>query len=349
MSNDVVTPNNPPVSAPATVSMPRGHDWVAILALIVALLAFLAGAGIFFFVQTRMQEAELQLARRIGEFDVSSRDARAAAKEARLAIDDLGARLAGLESKALDAQNQQIALAAMYQDLARGQDERILADIEQTLLLADQQLNLASNVRAAVLGLEAAEARLSRLRQPQFDLLRQAIGRDAARLRLLPAADLVSINARLDALLQSVDRLKPEFEPEATSKPPAAKSAGPVDWLGLLGRETWEEFKQLVRIRRLDHPDMALLTPQQTYFLRQNLKLRLLAARLAALQRDESTYRGDLAEARRWVEQYFNRQDDLTSAMVRDIKALEATPIAIKGASIAESLAALRGHLGRRD
>ena len=208
---------------------PGGHDWLAILAMVLALLAFLVSAGVFLFMQTRMQDAELQLARRIGEFDVSSRDARAAAKEARLAIDALAARLAGLENKALEAQNQQVALAAMYQDLARGQDERVLADIEQTLLLADQQLNLASNVRAAVLGLEAAEARLARSRQPQFDPLRQAISRDAARLRLLPTADLVGINARLDALLQSVDQLKPEFEPEAAVKPPETKTTGPVD------------------------------------------------------------------------------------------------------------------------
>lgn len=332
---------------PGTAS-PR-RDWVLPLALILAVLAFATTGGIFWYLQIRMQDMEVQLARRIGDFDASSREARSAAKEARTTLDDLAARVAGLEAKALESQNQQLALAAMYQELARSQDERLLADVEQTLLLADQQLHLAGNVRAAVLGLEAAEARLARMKKPQFDPLREAVARDAARLKLLPAADVVGINARLDALVQNVDRLKPEFEPDAATQSAPAKPAGAMDWMGRLGRETWEEIKQLVRIRRLDHPDMALLTPSQVYFLRQNLKLRLLSARLAVLQRDEATYRGDVAAARLWVEQHFNRQDALTLAMVQDMKVLEAMPVALREANIGESLRALRTLGGRRD
>lgn len=327
-------------SVPETV--PQRTGWVLPLALVLAGLALIGIAGLFLLMQNRMQDLELQLARRMGQFDTSSQEARAAAQEARLTIDNVVARIAALEARAQETQNQQLALEAIYQELARGQDERLLADIEQTLLLADQQIQMAGNVRAALLGLDAAEQRLLRMKKPQFHQLRDAIARDAARLKLLPAADVEGVNARVDALLLNVDKLPLESEPEAIQKPAPKPAAGPVDWVERLGRETWEEIKQLVRIRRLDSPGVELLTPSQTWFLRENLKLRLLSARLAALQRDEATFRADIAAARRWQEHYFRRSDPLSVAMNRDLKALEDMPIALKGADLRDSLQVLR-------
>ncbi|HEX8980529.1 MAG TPA: uroporphyrinogen-III C-methyltransferase [Parasulfuritortus sp.] len=335
--------NPSPLPTPAA---PPSTGWVAPLALALALLALVAAGSLFWMMQTRIQSLELQLARRIGEFDNSSKEARTAAREVRATVDDLTTRTAALEAKAQEAQNQQLALQAMYQELARGQDERLLADIEQTLLLANQQLEMAGNVRAAVLGLDAAEARLARMKKPQFERLRAAISRDSARLKLLPAADVVGINARLDALLQNVDKLKLESDQET---PPPAKPrsrSAAVDWMERLGSETWSEIKQLVRIRRLDHPDMVLLEPSQTYFLRQNLKLRLLSARLAALQRDEATYRADIAACRQWIGQYFNRSDALTLSMLQDLKELEAMPVSLQNANLNDSLGVLHSLAG---
>ncbi|TCJ11950.1 hypothetical protein EZJ19_13370 [Parasulfuritortus cantonensis] len=329
-------------AAPPPAAEPARHGWVLPLALILAVLAFATTGGVFWYMQMRMQDLEVQLARRIGQFDTSSQEARAAAKEARASIENVVARIGALETKALETQNQQLALEAMYQDIARSQDERLLADIEQTLLLADQQLQMAGNVRAALLGLDAAEQRLVRMKKPQFDRLRDAINHDAAHLRLLPAADVVGINGRLDALLLGVDQLKLEMEPETAARPAPAPETGPVDWMGRIGRETWSEIKQLVRIRRLDNPNTELLAPSQTYFLRENLKLRLLSARLAVLQRDEATFHADMSAARQWLARYFRRSDPVSVAMDKDLKALETMPVALQNANLDESLKVLR-------
>ncbi|MBI5938404.1 MAG: uroporphyrinogen-III C-methyltransferase [Betaproteobacteria bacterium] len=311
-------------------------------ALLVAALALIAAAGAAWMFHMRMQELELQLAKRIGEFDDANRQAQAASKQAGATLESVVARLAVLESKSQEAQNQQLALSAMYHDLARSQDERVLADIEQSLSLVQQHLRLAGNVRAALIALEAAEQRLSRQGKPQFATLRQALARDVERLRLLPVADTTALNARLDALIANVDLLRPEFESELPAKkaaPPA--KAGPVDTATRFGREAWTEFKQLVRIRRLDHPDMPLLTPEQAYFLRQNLKLRLISARLAALQNDQATWKADLAAAQTWVAQYFNRNDPLTRATLDSLKHLSGASVSIEDADISASLKAL--------
>lgn len=333
-----MTDKTSPSTPPAADGKP---DWLAPLAFVLALLAFAAIGFLFWSMQNRIQDLELQLARRLGNSDSTSQEARSAMKQMQSAVDDLGTRTAALEARAQESQTQQLALGAMYQELARGQDERLLADIEQTLLLADQQLEMAGNVRAAVLGLDAAEARLARMKKPQFERLRAAISRDSARLKLLPAADVVGINARLDALLQNVDKLKLESDRETVAKvarPPAASAA---DWMGRLGGEVWGEVKQLVRIRRLDKPDAALLEPSQIYFLRQNLRLRLLAARLDALQRDEATFHADIAASRQWIEQYFNVKDTLTQSMLKDLDDLSKMSVALNGANLNDSLGAL--------
>lgn len=328
----------PETPAPSFWSSPA----VAIAALVLALLAVVAGLGFAWNSHDRMVQLEVQLARRIGEFDAASREARVAAKAANDALSDLQNRLVTLENRAQETQDQQLALNAMYQDLARSQDERIAADLEQSLLLAQQQLQLAGNVRAALIGLEAAETRLAHLGKPQFATLRAAIAKDIERLKLLPAADIEGLNARLDALIQNVDQLKPESETEPATPAVAHPKAGAADTLARLSREAWEEFKGLVRIRRLDHPELPLLAPSQTYFLRQNLKLRLLSARLALLQRDETGFRADLGAARDWTSRYFNRQDAGSKAFAASLEELLRAPVALKAASISTSLQALR-------
>jgi uroporphyrin-3 C-methyltransferase len=331
----------PTSGADQSAAVPGRHEWLAYLALLLALLAVLAAGLGFWQTQARLHETEFQLARRIGEFDASSREARSAAKEARATTEDLLARITTLETRAQDAQNQQLALSAMYQELARSQDERLVADIEQGLLLAQQQLQLAGNVRAAIAGLEALEARLAKLGKPQLARLRQAIATDAARLRLLPAADVVGINARLDALIQNVDDLKLESDLE----PPVRSATAPIPgltWLDRWRADAWGEIKQLIRIRRMDHPDLPLLAPNQAYFLRQNLKLRLLSARLSLLQRDEASFRGDLAAARQWLENYFSPRDSLGQSMRDHLGALATLPVADKAIDIPGSFKALK-------
>ncbi|MGQ9686146.1 MAG: uroporphyrinogen-III C-methyltransferase [Thiobacillaceae bacterium] len=327
-----------PAGQPASLTR---HAWLN-PALVLAVVAVLAVMGVAWNTFDRLEAMELELARRIGEFDAASREARTAARDANAILSDLTARLSALETRAQDAQSQQLALAAMYQELARSQDERVVADIEQTLLLAQQQLRLAGNVRAALIALEAAEARLARLGKPQFSHLQEAIGRDIARLKLMPAADIAGINARLDVLVQNVDKLKLDTEP-APAEPVAQSSEATGDRWQRLWQEVWLELKQLVRVQRMDKTDLALVAPEQAWFLRENLKLRLLAARLAMLNRDEDSFRNDLAIAQDWVERHFNRQDDLTKSMLASLRELAALSVAQQEVDLTDSIKALRG------
>ena len=66
-------------------------------------------------------------------------------------------------------------------------------------------------------------------------------------------------------------------------------------------------MRSLVRVTRIDQPEAMLVAPEQAFFLRENLKLRLLNARLAVLSRQFDTAQSDLRDAAAALERYFDR------------------------------------------
>jgi uroporphyrin-3 C-methyltransferase len=77
-------------------------------------------------------------------------------------------------------------------------------------------------------------------------------------------------------------------------------------WGGHWTERVWNELRGLVRVTRIDHPEAVLISPEQAYFLRENLKLRLLNARLALLSRQFETTRADLRMAHSTLTKYFD-------------------------------------------
>lgn len=68
-----------------------------------------------------------------------------------------------------------------------------------------------------------------------------------------------------------------------------------------------DEARSLLRVTRIDQPEAMLVAPEQVFFLRENLKLRLLNARLALLSRQFDLAQSDLNQSRAALERYFDR------------------------------------------
>jgi uroporphyrin-III C-methyltransferase len=285
-----------------------------------------------------------EIVRRVRDSETDSRDARLVAKQAQEALRETQVKLAQLEVKLAESKDRQVALESLYQDLSRNRDEWVLAEVEQILTLASQQLQLAGNAQAALAALRSADARLARSRSPQLLPLRKVFARDMERLKAAPGPDLADLASRLDQLVASVDSLPlaQDARPGATNEAGAAQEQeGLLErlWTGFLG-----ELKQLVRIQNTGRSDPVLLGPSQVFFLRENLKLRLLNARLALLARDEVTYRSDLKTAASWLERYFDTRSRATSTAIGSLNRLGSGSAPMSPPSIAESLAAVRGY-----
>jgi uroporphyrinogen III methyltransferase / synthase len=338
-------PTEPADDAPARRSR-------APLLLLAAIVLTAALATIFWLdARQRIDATQQELARRLRDIEGDAREARAVARAAEQAQHEARARLGQVEARLVESQNQQVALEALYQDLSRNRDEWQLAEIEQVLAIASQQLQLAGNVRAALLALQLAESRLARADRPQFVPIRRALANDMERLKSVPSLDIPAMSVRIDSVAGQVDSLPLAFD-ERAERAAAAEAAAPAEDRGFWSRlsdEVWRELRQLVVVRQLDKPEPPLLPPSQAYFVRENLRLRLLNARLALLARDEAGYRQDIATAQRWIERYFDPRSKQTAEALQQLKQLSAANLSFEAPSITESLEAVRGYKSRRE
>ena len=288
------------------------------------------------------------VARRLGEMEAGNRDARALAEQGRNSLRDVESRMGMLEARLIETQNQRVALESLYEELARNRDEWVLAEIEQILVTASQQLQLAGNVRAALIALEAADQRLARADRPYLIPLRRIINRDADRLRALPAVDVPGLTLKLDNLVAAIDAL-PLASEQRPSAPPPHPDAAPTGFWARLGGEALRDMKDLLRIRVADLPEAPLLAPEQAYFVRENLKLRLLSARLALLARDETAFRADLRLAAKWLGQQFDTSGKAGSNALTVLEQLGDSEVGMRLPDIADSLRAVQSQRTTRE
>jgi uroporphyrin-III C-methyltransferase len=334
MNESSPTSTPPPAAAPRRFQVNWGAA-LGVVAIVLVTLVWLSG-------RDQSRGVKTDLARKLADADTVIKESKLLARNA----DDLARqnsnRLAQVEAHLANSREQQLALESLYKELARDRDQWALSDVEQILLTASQQLQLGGNIKAAIIGLEAADQRLLRLGKPQFARLRQAIGNDLGKLRATPMIDREGVSYSLNALSDGVGQWPLS---SAHTRAPAKDAKEKTHF----GQSLLAEFKNLIQIRRLEQNEPALLVPEQEYFLRQNLKLRLLSARLSLLSHDRSGYVADLRAAEKLLTRYFNTSDPGVSAALAALRKLGAINISPVMPELSASLAALQAfHQARQ-
>lgn len=327
------------VASPAPPRDPaRARRWL--LAVVLALLGA-AVIAVWLNGLNAQRELRTEVAKRLSDLDAIDQTTRASLKDAQEGLREAQAKLALLESRLAESQNQQAALEELYRELAPSRDEWALTEIEQVLQLASQQLQLARNVPSALAALQLADSKLQRLDRPQFVPLRRALARDMDRLKAVPYVDVSGISLRLDQAIATVDALPLALEerlpPQPTATPPADESG----WRRFL-RAVWQDVRQLIRVENLDRPEAPLLAPQQQFFLRENLKLRLLSARFSMLFHDQQNFRADLSAADAWLRKYFDTRSPTVATLQTLLKQLQLTDMTSEIPDVVRSLEAIR-------
>lgn len=312
--------------------------WIGLFALVVA------GQWL----DSRMQIAQLQqeLARRLAESDGQSREGRALARQSQQSLAELQIKYGVLETKIAETQSQALALEAMYQEISSSRDERLLAEVEQAIAIAVQQLQFAGNVEAALLALQSADTRLAHANQPRLQPLRKLLASDIERLKAAPTADIIGMSSRIESVVAAADSLPLAFE----HRPQITTGAAPESSINMANQsywqqwmaDLWHEFKQLARVERIDRGDPALLAPNQSFFLRENIKLRLLSARLAMLQRDARTFRAEVNQAHETLDRYFDTHAKSVQVAQATLRQLAAADVSADLPRLIESLEGLR-------
>ena len=234
---------------------------IAQSAIVLAMLAMLAAGWQWWDYRQKSRELEQTLTQRLGRFDERNSESHMLSRRAEETAVQAAARVALLEQRLEASRAQQEALQTLYLELANNRDEWAISEVEQLLITANQQLQLASNVKPALLALQTADNRLKNLDKPQILVLRKVLAQDIQRLQALPNVDFVGMNLRLEELVEAVDKL-----PLASERHPYVKPAQP-DWdtnpWRQLAQEIWQDIKKLVRIEHMDQPELPLLEPEQ--------------------------------------------------------------------------------------
>lgn len=339
MSADNPTPPNELTPPAARRSVRRG-PWI-FLVLAVVLLA------VWQWLATRQQS---EMAGRLAAAETAAKEDRDARAQLLEQIATLQTRLGTAETRLAEFETRGEALQGLYDDMTRGREEASLLEVEQAITLAAQQLQLAGNVSVAVLALQAADSRLARLDRPLYLPLRAALAKDLARLNSLSFVDVPGLSLRLEEIVSAVDKLplialgRPGEVTSSADEVPVVRS-----WWQQAGHEIWQEVKGLVRIQRFDQSDQPLLAPGQSFFLRENLKLRLLNARLALLARDHATFRNELTAAQGWLKRYFAADDKAVKAALASLQQLLASDLSVALPTLNDSHAALRDLRNRKE
>ena len=332
---DVLPDASPAARTPRDTRVPGWLIPVVVFVLIVF------GLLTFFMVQ-RMRVLEAELNRRVAAVGAQAVEASRVNEQGVEGIASYGARLGSQEAQLSELRTRIEAYEYLADDLVRTYDERALAEVEHALVLGQQQLQLAGDAKLALRALSGAEAQLARVDTGRYLPLRRAMANDMERLRRAPMADLAGQALRIDTLLMTIDSLPLAFDRSPVdAAPPAVAPAEDGHFIERLMQDVWGEFRQLVRIERLDRPDPVLLAPAHSVFLRENLKLRLVNARLALLQRNGVIWREDIGLAREWIERYFDTRARATDNALVSLRQLASVDPGEALPDLNESMSAL--------
>jgi uroporphyrin-3 C-methyltransferase len=318
-------------SAAPPPALPR---WLPVAALLLA-LACAGAAALAWHSLSRQQTLEQELVRRQQASQQDAVEARAAARQSQDLSRDTAAKLALLDAKLAEVALQRGQLEELIQSMSRSRDENVVGDIEASIRVALQQSSITGSAEPLVATLRQADERLLRYKQPRMEGVRRAVARDLDRVKAVSVVDVSTLTIKLDEVVRLVDELpllasaeradepappRPlhgDSKPAPAPPPSAAPNGiddGPVaQWWRQAkaqwdegSRRVWDEARGLLRVTRIDHPEGMLIAPEQSYFLRENLKLRLLNARLALLSRQFDTAQADLRDTQQMLNRYFD-------------------------------------------
>jgi uroporphyrin-3 C-methyltransferase len=297
-----------------------------------AVLAVVAGVSLVMAWKTsqRVEAIEKELVLRLDEGQKQSSQAQMLARQSQDSVLAASAKVALLEARLAEVAIQRTQLEDLMRSMSRSRDENLLVDIDTGLRVAMQQTAITGSAEPLVAMLKQADERLARYDQPRLEGVRRAIARDLDRVKSASAPDIPSLSIKLDEVVRLIDELPLLSNAQAS----ATASAAPVlptwwpDWNAswkAASERVWLEAKSLVRVTRIDHPEAILLAPDNAFFVRENVKLRLLNARLALLSRQFDTAQRDLQVVQVALERYFDRSSRRTGLaldLVRQVSAM---------------------------
>ena len=332
--------------APIVIQQKTGGNALAIGAITLSLIALGASGFLFVQGQNTLKTQELRLTQDLNKAALGNSENAILLQNSLQKQQDIDADLNKILQNEADAKNTLEGVQRAYAEFLKGRVNWLVDEVEVTLNVASQQLLLSGNVPVAVAVLENVEARLNRFEQPELLPIKQAISQDLSAMKNRPYLNVSATALRLDRLESAVAGLP--LLVDGTLKETNAEVA-PVSQAGNFWTRAWDNtvalVKSMVEVRHLDSNDAMLIAPEQVYFVRENVRLRLLDARLALLQHNGEVFQNDLNAIEATVKQYFDINSPNAQAWLQELTELKALEIRmVSDDALKTSLAAVRDY-----
>jgi uroporphyrin-3 C-methyltransferase len=351
-----------PVSENSSARRSRSGLWFGIIMLLIILSV--AGAGFYLFQQLRSQQDSLGGEVNKGDMQlieltkqISGYQEQLAAIQSQLAT--VQTEVAGKEShysknledfsklhtEKLDSTRNELntAIQQVQRQLGKTRGDWLIADAEYLLSVANQRLYLMGDVNTTREALEAADQRLRESGDAGAFKVREQIAKDITAIRNVEVADIVGMYSSIQAMQDRVSTLT-LFLPYTgkTLTPPKPAPQQPTDKEGQdLLDSALGQLEGVVTLRHTEHPIKEILTPEQAQFIREQLRVKLEMVKIALVQQNEQLYQSSLADAKKWTEQNFAK-DEATNKFIAELDKFNAVKIRSHFPDISLSLKMLR-------
>jgi uroporphyrin-3 C-methyltransferase len=286
----------------------------------------------------RLSWTQQEMARRAVDVGQKATEARTLSRQSSAEVQAVQAKLALAEARLAEVALQRTQLEELMLSLSRSRDDNLVLDLEAGVRLAYQQSDLTGSAQPLIASLQSASQRIERAAQPRLNAVLRAMERDLEKLKVSHVMDVPSLVQRLDAAAQRADMLAlandvplasqdapPRVSNQAQAKA-ASEPVGPDTGIASLWAQFWDsvltQSKSLLRVSRIDRPEASLLAPEQAYFLRGNVKLLLLNARMAILARQPATARSDIQRVLSLLDRFFDPKAAEVKALVQSLNDL---------------------------
>ncbi|MFG0773385.1 uroporphyrinogen-III C-methyltransferase [Vibrio plantisponsor] len=214
-----------------------------------------------------------------------------------------------LEQQQKSIQSLQLAMADVK---GRRPNDWLLAEADYLVKLAGRKLFLEHDVESATQLMESADQRIASLNDPSLTPLRKAMANDITKLKSVPLIDRDGLVLRLISLQQQVDALPlaNAILPDAPQETQQVVSDDINNWQDNLMTSLKDFAENFITFRTRDGNVIPLLSPEQHFYLKENVKAKLETAIKSVYVEQQEIYTTSLKTAQEWSTSFFNQNDN---------------------------------------
>ncbi|MBO1896476.1 uroporphyrinogen-III C-methyltransferase [Shewanella sp. BF02_Schw] len=206
----------------------------------------------------------------------------------------------------------------------RSPNHWMASEAEYLVRMAGRKLWLENDPQTAIGLLQSADERISAMKDPALTVLRKALADDITKVKALKTTDITNTIFDLDTLIDGLTQLPLNRVDEnfADNKSTQQVTDSIDDWQQNLAR-TWHDLTDgFITIRKRTTDLEPLLSPEQQWYLVENIRNKLLQAQLALYRFDQLNYQHSISLADKWLQQYFDLSDPKTKTMIASLDKL---------------------------